>query len=59
MNEITKVIRCEVCKFSQSFIDPFNGKKRYACGLNQTIEVGGFGDEALMMDNGCENGERR
>lgn len=56
---LSKVIRCEFCIYSKPFIDVFTGKKRYACGLNQTIEFGGFGDEELMVDNGCENGKVR
>ena len=57
MEDLSKVIRCEVCKFSVSKKDPFTGRTNYYCGKGNTIEFGGFGDEMVMMNSGCEDGK--
>ena len=57
MNNLSKVIRCEICKFAIHQKDPFTGQINYYCGKEKTFEVGGFGDEMVMMNSGCEDGE--
>ena len=58
MSEISNIVRCKDCRFSV-FVshDPFTGNPRYHCGKgNATVDE--FGDEWLVSDSGCEDGER-
>jgi len=73
-NELTKVIRCDQCRFAEPFIDPFTGKHRLQCGNNiwAVDAIGGYAEGAdptlwgdvtweLMSDRfgGCEFGKRK
>ena len=73
-NELTKVIRCDQCRFAKPFIDPFTGKPRLQCGagIEAVDAIGGYKEGAdpnlwgdvtweLMSDRfgGCEFGERK
>lgn len=73
-NEITRIVRCDQCKFAEPFIDPFTGKPRLLCGagIEAVNAIGGYKEGAdpnlwgdvtweLMSDKfgGCEFGERK
>lgn len=73
-NEITRIVRCDQCKFAEPFIDPFTGKPRLLCGAGIEVvnAIGGYKEGAdpnlwgdvtweLMSDRfgGCEFGERK
>lgn len=73
-NEITRIVRCDQCKFAEPFIDPFTGKPRLLCGagIEAVNAIGGYKEGAdpnlwgdvtweLMSDRfgGCEFGERK
>ena len=73
-SELTKVIRCDQCRFAEPVIDPFTGKPRLICGagIEAVNAIGGYKEGAdpnlwgdvtweLMSDRfgGCEFGERK
>lgn len=73
-SELTKVIRCDQCRFAKPFIDPFSGKPRLYCGagIEAVNAIGGYKEGTdpnlwgdvyweLMSDRfgGCEFGERK
>lgn len=73
-NEITRIVRCDQCRFAEPFIDPFTGKPRLQCGagIEAVDAIGGYAEGAdpnlwgdvcweLMSDRfgGCEFGERK
>lgn len=53
-------MKCEDCKFAQSFVDPFTLKQRLYCGKGLQMEIGGFGDTMLVTSEyvtDCKHGE--
>lgn len=73
-NEITRIVRCDQCRFAEPFIDPFTGKPRLQCGagIEAVNAIGRYKEGAdpnlwgdvyweLMSDRfgGCEFGERK
>lgn len=60
MVELSKIIRCDKCRYAIYIKDRFTGNMRIFCG-NELDILDNYGNETLMCDvqGGCEFGIRQ